>query len=353
MKNFFSSNVVSSRRKTVKLSLIGVFFASIILLLFVSCVKDPSIVVVPTIPTVSTVDATNVTTTSATLGGNVSSEGDASVQERGICWGLISNPSVNDNKISNGVGLGSFTGTINSLTAGTTYHARAYARNSVGTAYGSDVSFITTAIMYDVTLFSGVNGTASAPKQVAHGGSFEVTTVANVGFMTDSIKVNGLSFPLNGNTTYTVMNNLKPPVVYISFKQDPKWVLSQNGPWYTVMEQRRPVNAIPWVNFYPSNKILIERYEFYQSGNDFKIKTSWPDVDPTIYEYVVTVKGDSLIWGTKLDGTMGHRLQITHLDPQSLVLKGVVKYYILPDWIRVPEKDYDAQYYFEHTRSYK
>jgi len=227
MKNFFSSSV-SSRRKTVKLSLIGVFFASIILLL--SCTKDlPT--VVPTIPTVSTADVTNVTTINATLGGNVSSEGDASVQERGICWGLSSNPSVSDNKVSNGVGLGSFTGTINGLTAGTTYHARAYAINSAGVGYGLDVSFNTTAIMYPVTITYGANGTASSTlKEVASGGTLPITVTADPGFIPDSVKVNGLSFPLGRITTYNLTNVTKATTAHFTFRLDLNAIINR-GAW--------------------------------------------------------------------------------------------------------------------------
>jgi hypothetical protein len=42
-------------------------------------------------------------------------------------------------------GAGSFTSSITGLSPGTIYHVRAYATNSVGTAYGSDLSFTTPA----------------------------------------------------------------------------------------------------------------------------------------------------------------------------------------------------------------
>ncbi len=96
-----------------------------------------------TLPTVTTASTTNITATSATSGGNVTSDGGATVTERGICWSTSSNPTTADNKITGGSGTGSFSSSITGLTESVTYHVRAYAINSAGTAYGSDVSFLT------------------------------------------------------------------------------------------------------------------------------------------------------------------------------------------------------------------
>ena len=63
--------------------------------------------------------ASSVTTTSAILGGNVTSDGGASVTDRGVVWSTVSNPTINDNKASVGTGTGSFSSTINSLSQGT------------------------------------------------------------------------------------------------------------------------------------------------------------------------------------------------------------------------------------------
>jgi uncharacterized protein (TIGR02145 family) len=46
---------------------------------------------------------------------------------------------------SDGIGTGVFTSTLTGLTASTLYYVRAYATNSVGTAYGNEVSFTTLA----------------------------------------------------------------------------------------------------------------------------------------------------------------------------------------------------------------
>ena len=97
------------------------------------------------LPSVTTTTASNVTETSATCGGNVSSDGGANVIVRGVCYGTSQNPTVSDSHTTDGSGTGNFTSSLTGLAAGTTYYVRAYATNSVGTAYGNEVSFTTTA----------------------------------------------------------------------------------------------------------------------------------------------------------------------------------------------------------------
>ena len=96
-----------------------------------------------TLPTVTTSQVTNITRTTATGGGNVTNSGNATVSERGLCWSTSHNPTVSGSHASSSTGTGAFTLNMTGLTAGTTYYVRAYAVNSQGTSYGSEVSFTT------------------------------------------------------------------------------------------------------------------------------------------------------------------------------------------------------------------
>ncbi len=98
-------------------------------------------------PTVSTGLISFITATTATAGGSVTSDGGATVTERGICWSTAANPTVSNSHTSNGTGTGSFSGSLTGLVNDTTYHVRAYATNSAGTAYGGDETFITTSVV--------------------------------------------------------------------------------------------------------------------------------------------------------------------------------------------------------------
>lgn len=94
-------------------------------------------------PNVTTAQVTNITQNTAVGGGEVTSSGGAAVTERGICWSTRHNPTINDDHLANGTGVGSFTAEMPGLSAGTVYHVRAYATNSQGTSYGQEVSFTT------------------------------------------------------------------------------------------------------------------------------------------------------------------------------------------------------------------
>jgi len=98
------------------------------------------------LPTLTTTAVSAITTTTATCGGNITSDGGATVTARGICWSTSSGPTVGlITKTSNGTDLGAFTSSITGFSASTVYYARAYATNSVGTAYGNEISFTTSA----------------------------------------------------------------------------------------------------------------------------------------------------------------------------------------------------------------
>lgn len=97
-------------------------------------------------PTVTTSTITNITASTAIGGGNVTSQGSSMVTTRGVCWNTTGNPTISDSNTADGSGTGSFVSNMTGLICGTTYYARAYATNSAGTAYGSEVSFTTTSV---------------------------------------------------------------------------------------------------------------------------------------------------------------------------------------------------------------
>ncbi len=96
-----------------------------------------------TLPTVTTAAVTNVTAITVTFGGNVTADGGAPVTARGVCWALHRTPDMSNNHTTDGSGTGSFFSSLSNLSEGTTYYVRAYATNSVGTAYGEEVCFTT------------------------------------------------------------------------------------------------------------------------------------------------------------------------------------------------------------------
>jgi hypothetical protein len=84
-----------------------------------------------------------ITATTASCGGNVTYDGGDTVTAKGVCWSTSPNPRTFDSFTTDGAGTGTFTSSLTGLTANTTYYVRAYATNSIGTAYGNEVSFTT------------------------------------------------------------------------------------------------------------------------------------------------------------------------------------------------------------------
>ena len=99
------------------------------------------------IPVLTTSDITNIARHGAICGGNITDDGGLSITARGVCWSTNPNPTITDSHTDDGTGIGGFISYITGLTANTTYNVRAYATNSVGTVYGSEISIITDSLV--------------------------------------------------------------------------------------------------------------------------------------------------------------------------------------------------------------
>ncbi len=112
---------------------------------------------------VTTAPLSGFTSTGATSGGTLLTNGGPAVTAKGVCWGIVSGPTVGaGNFTSDGTGTAAFVSTITGLTTGLTYFVRAYATTSAGTAYGNEESFTAmAATLATVTTDPITNLTAS------------------------------------------------------------------------------------------------------------------------------------------------------------------------------------------------
>jgi uncharacterized protein (TIGR02145 family) len=94
-------------------------------------------------PLLATEGPSAISFASAACGGFIADAGGAPVTERGICWSTTPLPTIADGTSAAGDGTGEFSTQLSGLSPATTYYARAYATNAVGTAYGNMVSFTT------------------------------------------------------------------------------------------------------------------------------------------------------------------------------------------------------------------
>lgn len=95
-----------------------------------------------TAPVVSTSSSSGITNVAMNARGNVSSDGGATITERGVYFGTSTNRASNPKYSTTGT-TGSFSIPRSGLSENTTYYVWAYATNSVGTTYGSMVTSTT------------------------------------------------------------------------------------------------------------------------------------------------------------------------------------------------------------------
>ena len=159
----------------------------------------------PVLANISTNDVTEITSNSAVCEGNVTTDNGFVVTARGVCWSTSQNPTIENNKTTDGSGVGIFTSTLYSLSPQTTYYVRAYVTNAAGTSYGEEKSFTTLSTddngheYVDLGLPSGLlwatcNVGATAPEE--YGDYFawgETEPAPNNNYNTSNCSLNGLS----------------------------------------------------------------------------------------------------------------------------------------------------------------
>lgn len=145
---------------------------------------------------VTTGTISNISYTTATGGGNITFSAVAR-NTRGVCWSTSPNPTIElSTKTTNGTGLGSFTSEITGLSPNTTYHVRAYATNSAGTGYGTQLSFTTPDTITDAD--GNVYNTVIIGTQVWTAENLKTTKYndgSNIPLVTDNTSWGNLTTP--------------------------------------------------------------------------------------------------------------------------------------------------------------
>lgn len=123
----------------------------IVVLSLLGCTKSESLNVVSetekpvpiSLPKLGNIAVVSLSTTQAILKTKVESSAGSSVTDRGICWALHNNPTIDDSKASPTVisGSGEYEVRLTNLEGGKVYYAKAYASNSKGRSYGPFFEF--------------------------------------------------------------------------------------------------------------------------------------------------------------------------------------------------------------------
>ena len=189
--------------------------------------------------TVTTAYVTGITKTQALVGGTVISDGGAAVIDRGVCWNTTGNPTIADNCLHIGSGMGNFSDTLTGLVQNTAYYVRAYAINSVGVSYGAEESFTTLDAVQDGSSCAGVPTVVDVDNNV-----YNTVQIGAQCWMKENLRTTHYSdnTPINhGSTTSTTVAYYYYPDNDSSNKQT--YGLLYN--WEAVMHNSMPSSANP------------------------------------------------------------------------------------------------------------
>ncbi|MCX6876244.1 MAG: choice-of-anchor D domain-containing protein [Verrucomicrobia bacterium] len=160
-----------------------------------------------TAPIVAAPTSAQVTTTTATLGGNVTNDGGATITARGVVFAETAtnnHPQLGGTGVSNVTATGTtglFTVDIGSLTPGTAYSFAAYATNGLGTGYSAIGSFTTLGVPNIVVeqpagtgLTDGISSVDFGTAAVGNSAPVKTFTIRNTG----SGPLSGLAVTVDG-----------------------------------------------------------------------------------------------------------------------------------------------------------
>ncbi|MCK9616352.1 MAG: hypothetical protein M0R21_00790 [Lentimicrobiaceae bacterium] len=160
------------------------------------------------LPTVTTYSPVyNITSTTAECRGEVTNDGGYTVYARGVCWSIYSNPTISDAHTNDQSGMGTFYSYMTDLQPNTTYYVKAYASNTYGTAYGSQIYFTTLSGGAQTHTFRWDDGTNHDGIGLTEGGSFHAAIRLDPSHLADynGWRINKITFyPKSSSTQYAI-----------------------------------------------------------------------------------------------------------------------------------------------------
>lgn len=148
-------------------------------------------------PLIITAEAENVGSATVSSGGTIIWEDASAITGRGICWATEVNPTIDDHKITNGKGPGTFICNISGLLPHTFYYLRSYVIKDGRVIYGNQVSFTTEEVVTDID-----------------GNTYNIINIGNQVWMAENLRTtrfaNGDLIGTTTPSTLDIMNYIDP-----------------------------------------------------------------------------------------------------------------------------------------------
>lgn len=129
--------------KNIVSIVLGFNLAFVLFFVFLSVLTSCEDVGGSRLPQLQTEDVSAITSTSALSGGKIKLDGGTTIISKGVCWGIDSNPTIEDSHTDDGSGIGDFASLMTALSPDTEYHVRSYAVNAERISYGDEKVFRT------------------------------------------------------------------------------------------------------------------------------------------------------------------------------------------------------------------
>ena len=158
------------------------------------------------LPEIETITVSDIRASYAYSGGNVISDGGATILARGICYGVNQSPTTTNsnitfNETNNNKLFGQFAAGLYNLLPAKKYYVRSFATNNAGTAYGAEKSFTTYAYpSLSTKAITGIRATSTVnpnSMQISSGGIVSSNggiDVVKVGIIYDTASIDTTSF---------------------------------------------------------------------------------------------------------------------------------------------------------------
>ena len=180
----------------------------------------------PLLPIVLTSAIIEYTKYFAIVGGMVTDQGMTPLIERGLYWGLSTNPETSGTKTEMGNGLGGYSTKITGLSPNTNYYIKAYATNNNGTGYGSE------------QYFNSGNDTTFPKVSDVDGNVYPIVTIGKQVWMSENLKTttynDNISIPITSdNNSWSALTT---PAYCWYNNDEPKYKITFGAlyNWYAV-----------------------------------------------------------------------------------------------------------------------